>query len=82
MAHCPHPSKPPGIWIHHLPWVLKVINNPTRGRCIFESPVEGEAISDIKTGFTGAVRAAGIDDLTFHDLRHTWSTRAAEPGVP
>ena len=54
----------------------------SRGRFIFESLVEGKAISDIKTGFTGAVRAAGIDDLTFHDLRHTWSTRAAELGVP
>ena len=49
---------------------------------VFESPVGGRAISDIKTGFTGAVRAAGIDGLTFHDLRHTWSTRAAELGVP
>jgi integrase len=25
---------------------------------------------------------AGILNLTFHDLRHTWSTRAAECGVP
>jgi integrase len=39
-------------------------------------------MSDIKTGFTGAVRTACIDDLTFYDLRHTWSTKAAELGVP
>jgi len=25
---------------------------------------------------------AGIVNLTFHDLRHTWSSRAAEMGVP
>lgn len=57
-------------------------DDAARGRFIFESPVGGRAISDIKTGFTGAVKAAGIDGLTFHDLRHTWSTRAAELGVP
>ena len=39
-------------------------------------------MSDIKTGFVGAVRAAGLVNLTFHDLRHTWSTRAEELGVP
>jgi integrase len=39
-------------------------------------------IRDIKQGYTGAVAAAGIYDLTFHDLRHTWSTKAEELGVP
>ena len=24
----------------------------------------------------------GLDNLTFHDLRHTWSSRVAEMGVP
>ena len=28
------------------------------------------------------MRSAGIDHLTFHDLRHTWSTGAEELGVP
>jgi integrase len=28
------------------------------------------------------VDEAGIENLTFHDLRHTWSTRAEELGVP
>jgi integrase len=41
----------------------------------------GTHILDIKGGFTSAVREAGIVNLTFHDLRHTWSTRAAELGV-
>jgi integrase len=27
------------------------------------------------------VRGGRIEKLTFHDLRHTWSTRAAESGV-
>lgn len=29
-----------------------------------------------------ACQEAGILNLTFHDLRHTWSSRAAEMGVP
>lgn len=52
------------------------------GRYVFENLRTGAAILDIKRGYTSAVGAAGIDDLTFHDLRHTWSTRAEELGVP
>jgi integrase len=31
--------------------------------------------------FVSACGAARIGNLTFHDLRHTWSSRAAEMGV-
>jgi integrase len=41
----------------------------------------GERINDIEKGFVRACAAAGIDNLTFHDLRHTWATRAADCGV-
>jgi len=54
----------------------------TRGEFVFRNPRTGGGIGDIKTGFTSACRDAGIDNLTFHDLRHTWATRAAECGVP
>lgn len=49
---------------------------------VFENIRTGSHILDIKRGFTSAVADAGIVNLTFHDLRHTWSTRAAELGVP
>jgi len=49
---------------------------------VFESIRTGRKIIDVKHGFTSACREAGIENLTFHDLRHTWSTRAAEMGVP
>jgi integrase len=54
----------------------------TRGEFVFQNPKTGVSVADIKTGFTGACRDAGVENLTFHDLRHTWSTRAAECGVP
>jgi integrase len=57
-------------------------DDATRGGFLFESPVGGKAMTDIKTGFTNAVRASGLRNLTFHDLRHTWPTRAEELGVP
>jgi integrase len=51
-------------------------------RYLFENLRTGSALLDIKRGYTAAVSAARIDNLTFHDLRHTWSTRAEELGVP
>lgn len=63
--------------------VLRLLfDDETRGEYVFQNERTGGNISNIKTGFTGACRDAGIDNLTFHDLRHTWSTRAAECGVP
>jgi len=59
-----------------------LFGDETRGEYVFQNGKTGVNILDIKTGFTAACREAGIDNLTFHDLRHTWSTRAAECGVP
>jgi integrase len=53
-----------------------------RGEFVFQNERTGLSIGDIKTGFASARREAGIFNLTFHDLRHTWATRAAECGVP
>lgn len=54
----------------------------TDGVYVFESIRTGRKITDVKRGFTAACLEAGIENLTFHDLRHTWSTRAADMGVP
>jgi integrase len=38
-------------------------------------------IRDIKTSFTKCCRRASIENLKFHDLRHTFCTRLANEGV-
>ena len=48
---------------------------------VFENSRTGVHITDIKHGFKSACREAGIHDLTFHDLRHTFGTRLADAGV-
>jgi integrase len=53
----------------------------TRGTFVFQNLRTGTQLLDIKRGYASAVREAGIDNLTFHDLRHTWATRADECGA-
>ena len=52
------------------------------GGHIFRSIRNDSRINDIKKGFVGACQEAQVVNFTFHDLRHTWSSRAAEMGVP
>ena len=56
-------------------------DDATNTEYVFRSIRTGLNISEIMRGFTSACTQAGIDNLTFHDLRHTWSTRAADCGV-
>jgi len=51
------------------------------GRYVFANPETGRALANVKHAFTSAVRAAGLADLTFHDLRHTFGTRLAASGA-
>lgn len=52
------------------------------GEFVFPNRKTGRNIADVKTAFKNACRTAGIVDLHFHDLRHTFGTRAADAGVP
>lgn len=42
---------------------------------------DGKPYGDIKTGFSGALRRAGIKDFRFHDLRHTFGSHMVMQGV-
>lgn len=57
------------------------IDDETTRRYLFTSFRTGGMITEIKTGFTAAVRDAGLEDFRFHDLRHTFATRLNESGV-
>lgn len=48
---------------------------------VFANSETGKAITDVKHSFTSAVKAAGLTDFTFHDLRHTFGTRLAASGA-
>ena len=48
---------------------------------VFFNPETGKPYQDMKTGFKGALRRAGIEGMRFHDLRHTFASRLVEKGV-
>jgi Phage integrase family len=60
---------------------LKSLCDDGDGKYVFANPETGEAITDVKHSFTSAIRAAGIEDFTFHALRHTFGTRLAASGA-
>jgi integrase len=59
----------------------RLYKDETCGEYVFTSIRTGEKITDCKHGFTSSCEEAEIDDFTFHDLRHTWATRAGDMGV-
>jgi integrase len=49
---------------------------------LLTNPKTGRKYTTIKTAWLTACRLAGIEDLNFHDLRHTFGTRAIDNGAP
>jgi integrase len=57
------------------------IADVTTKQYLFTSYRTKGMIAEIKSGFTSAVRAAGLEDFRFHDLRHTFATRLNASGA-
>ena len=49
---------------------------------LFTNPKTKKKYTTIKTAWLTACRLAEIEDLNFHDLRHTFGTRAIDNGAP
>lgn len=45
-------------------------------------PYRGKPIGKIKTAWGKALKRAGIEDFTWHDLRHTWASWHITAGTP
>jgi integrase len=60
---------------------LRQIRGTVRGGgYVFINPDTVKPYTDVKTAFGTACELAGIENLHWHDLRHTFGTRLAEAG--
>jgi integrase len=50
------------------------------GGYVFINPDTVKPYTDVKTAFGTACQLAGIENLHWHDLRHTFGTKLAEAG--
>jgi excisionase family DNA binding protein len=61
--------------------LLKVKSHSEKSEYVFPNPETGLPFTEVKKSFKSACRRAGINDLRFHDLRHSFATRLLESGV-
>ncbi|MBP7706039.1 MAG: tyrosine-type recombinase/integrase [Candidatus Aminicenantes bacterium] len=57
---------------------LEGIKERGRSPWVFPNPETGRPLTDVKKSFRAACKAAGVEGLRFHDLRHTFATRLIE----
>jgi integrase len=56
------------------------VKNKWKSPYVFVGP-DGNRLLDVKKGFAGACRRAGIEDFHFHDLRHTFASHLVMKGA-
>jgi len=59
----------------------KLKNKANKSKWVFLNHKTGKPFKDVKKAFQGACRREGIEDLRFHDLRHTFASRLVQRGV-
>jgi integrase len=77
-------GKPRSVLIHQAlrPILQRLVKEAGPNGFLFENPKTGKPIRDVKTAWRYALREAKIEGLRFHDLRHTFGTRAIDGGAP
>lgn len=60
--------------------LLKVKRQNRNSEYVFPNPKTEQPFTELKKSFKAACKRAGIEDLRFHDLRHTFATRLVESG--
>ncbi len=58
-----------------------LLSDESTSEYVFANPDTNQPYTDIGKLFAKACADAGIEDLTFHDLRHTFASRLREAGV-
>jgi len=61
--------------------VLLLQKQRTNGDYVFPNPENNFPFKTVRKGFEASCRRAGISNLRFHDLRHTFATRLIRKGV-
>jgi integrase len=77
-------GKPRSIPIHPniRPLLERLYRDAGPGGYLFENPLTGKPITDIKNAWRSALKAAGLPHIPFHCAgRHTFGTRAAAGGA-
>jgi len=63
--------------------VIRAAHKARSKGCLYVFPgSDGGKRGDVRKSFDGACRRAGIQDFTFHDLRHCFASALAMRGVP
>jgi integrase len=60
---------------------LTALRNSTNPIHVFTNPKTGKPFTKIQKSFERARTLAGIEDVRFHDLRHTFASRLIARGV-
>lgn len=61
--------------------VLEAKAAAKHGPYVFYNPVTGDRFYDLKAGWKAAIRRAGLANLTWHTLRHTFASRLTNSDV-
>lgn len=62
--------------------LLAMYKNKDQNKYVFTNPYTGTKYNGIKKCFKAVCKLAGVENLRFHDLRHTGATRMVAAGVP